>query len=470
MGRGLLTASCILWCATSLAQDAEHFSPGTVIPKVVCAGNVQQTYALYLPSGYSSAARWPIIYVFDPGGRGPTAVEAIREAVEKYGYIVVASNNARNGAEAVSSDAAKAMWQDTQQRFAIDEHRRYFAGMSGGARMATALAIYCNGCVAGVIANAAGFPQGRTPSGALKFAYFGAIGSADFNFLEFVDLRHELEASGMQYRIRVFQGWHGWAPPEVWQEALHWMDLQATRAGFLNRDKAWIQESYGEAMQRASRLLEQRDVLEALREYSFTVRDFSGLTDIGSAEKQVNVLSGDKRLKNAQKQELAAADEQRRLISEPSAEIQALADGTLSPEQLMHLRSTFTNLLARTRAFQHTEDPQALIARRALSGLVVQALESGQSAMDHKKYDVALHLFDLAVSGSENPGWGHYHCARVYAVRADKKHMLAELKQAFAGGFRDPLALKSQEFQPFQSDTDFQAVLQTWSRRGPASR
>lgn len=463
MWRCLLTAACILWCATSLAQDVEHFASGTVIPKVVCGGNPQQSYALYLPSSYSAAKRWPIIYVFDPGGRGPTAGEAIRAAAEKYGYIVVASNNSHNGAEAVSGDAAKAMWQDTQQRFPIDEHRRYFAGMSGGARLATALAIYCNGCVAGVIANAAGFPLGRKPSSALKFAYFAALGNADFNFLEFVDLRRDLEASGMRYRIRVFQGRHGWAPPDVWEQALHWMDLQATRSGFLNRDKAWIQESYSEAMQRASGWLDQQDFLEAFREYSFAAHDFSGLTDIDSADKQVKVLGADKRLKKAQKQELAAADEQRRLVSEPSAEIQALADGTLSPEELMHLRSTFTNLLARTRAFQHTEDPQTLIARRALSGLVVQALESGQSAMDHKKYEVALHLYDLAVSGSENPGWGHYCRARVYAITADKKHMLAELKQAFGGGFHDPSALDAQEFQPFQSDPDFQAVLQTWS-------
>jgi len=116
----VLAASWILWCAASLAQDAEHFAPGTVVPKVACAGNPQQTYALYLPSGYVRTQRWPIIYVFDPGARGQVAVEAIRAAAEQAGYIVAASNNSRNGAEAVSSQAANSMWQDTALRFSID--------------------------------------------------------------------------------------------------------------------------------------------------------------------------------------------------------------------------------------------------------------------------------------------------------------------------------------------------------------
>src|SRR5690348_1656648 len=193
MWRQFLTAVCCIVCLRAVsAQDAEHFAPGTVIGKVSCSANPQQTFALYLPANYSQNRRWPIIYVFDPGARGKVAVEAIRDAAEKYGYIVVGSNNSRNGAEATSTEAANAMWRDTQQRFSIDEHRRYFAGMSGGARMATALAMSCNGCVAGVIANAAGFPLGRKPSTALKFAYFAALGDADFNFLEFVDLRRDL--------------------------------------------------------------------------------------------------------------------------------------------------------------------------------------------------------------------------------------------------------------------------------------
>ena len=72
-------------------------------------------------------------------------METIQTAAEKFGYIVAASNNSRNGPMGGSSQAMKAMWQDTQQRFPIAEQRRYVAGMSGGARVATSIALVLPG-------------------------------------------------------------------------------------------------------------------------------------------------------------------------------------------------------------------------------------------------------------------------------------------------------------------------------------
>ena len=461
MWKFLAAALCLLCFGVAEGQDAAHLTPGTVIPKVICAGNPQLSYALYLPSAYSPEKKWPILYAFDPGARGEVAVETIRAAAEKAGYIVVASNDSRNGAEALSTQAIAATWDDTQQRFSISERRRYFAGMSGGARLAVAFAISCNGCVAGVIANAAGFPLGRRPSKSAKFAYFAAYGDADFNFLEFVDLRRQLEDSGMQFRIRVFEGSHGWAPPAVWPEALDWMDLQAMRDGSLKADNAQIKELYDAAMQRASQLLIEHDFLAAFREYQFTVRDFSGLTDVAAAEKEVNALSEDKQLKSAQKQEKDAADDQRRLMSQPSNQMQDLAAGDLSNEGFAALRSTFAALLKKTQGGEK-KDRRLLPARRALSGLVVQAFEGGQFAIDQKKYDVALQFFELTAAGSENAGWSHFLRARVYALMSDKKHMLVELQQASSGGYHDSASLRLPEFASFQSDPDFQEVTRTW--------
>ena len=454
---------CCIYAAS--AQLPDQLSPGIVVPKVVCSGDAQQSYALYLPSSYSPHKRWPIIYIFDPGARGQVAVETVRAAAEKYGYVVVGSNNSHNGSDASSTGAANALWQDTQQRFSIDERRRYFAGMSGGARVATALAMSCKGCVAGVIANAAGFPPGRSPSSALTFAYFAAVGNADFNFGEFVDLRPVLEESGMQYRIRVFEGQHGWAPPEVWLDALNWMDLQAMRSGAIPRDQDRIQQSYAAVIKQAEQFRSNKDPLAAFREARFAIHEFSGLTDTSTAEQLATDLAKDKRFKAAQKKEAAAVAEQHELMGDPSAQMNTLAQGNLSSGDFMALRDTIATLLKQVRKNQEAGDDITLIRRRALSGLVVQAFESGQFALDQKKYDVALRLFDLAASGSEAPGWGYFQRARVYAITADRKNMLRELKQAYDGGVHDPTALGREEFRPFQSDPEFQRVLQQWTAR-----
>ena len=199
-----------------------------------------------------------------------------RRRQRKFGYIVAASNNSRNGPMGGSSQAMNAMWQDTQQRFPIAEQRRYVAGMSGGARVATSIALSCRGCVAGVIANAAGFPFGTEPTRDMKFAYYAAVGNADFNYGEFVDLRRKLDAASARYRIRIFEGQHGWAPPEVWIEALNWMDIQAMSAGTMPRDQSRIQQTLAGGLAKASEFQSQNNPLAALREYQSLVRDFRG--------------------------------------------------------------------------------------------------------------------------------------------------------------------------------------------------
>jgi len=68
----------------------------------------------------------------------------MKDAAERYGYIVLGSNNSRNGPWKPESEAADAMLQDAQKRFAVDLKRIYFAGFSGGARVARSLLNFAN--------------------------------------------------------------------------------------------------------------------------------------------------------------------------------------------------------------------------------------------------------------------------------------------------------------------------------------
>ena len=93
--------------------------------------------------GFRPDRVWPVIFAFDPGGRGRIPVERYQAAAEKYGYIVAGSNNSRNGSWAVSMTSAQAMMTDVAQRFSLDPQRIYTAGMSGGSRVALGVALGC---------------------------------------------------------------------------------------------------------------------------------------------------------------------------------------------------------------------------------------------------------------------------------------------------------------------------------------
>ena len=134
----------VLCCGLLASQKAGSTLPvGTVIPSITCDANPNQTYALYLPSNISPKRNWPIIFVFDPGARGQLAVETVRAAAEKYGYIVAASNNSHNGPLGGFAEAAQAMWRDTQTKLPVDRtsaiHRGHVWGCASGNQNRTSL-------------------------------------------------------------------------------------------------------------------------------------------------------------------------------------------------------------------------------------------------------------------------------------------------------------------------------------------
>ena len=452
----LLSALGKLEGQTSTAE----FPVGTVIPRVTCVNDANQSYALYLPSKFTTRQAWPVIYVFDPFAQGESAARVVQAAAEKFGYIVVASNNSKNGPAGGSGEAANAIWKDTHERLPIDPKRQYFSGLSGGARVATSLAINCQ-CAAGVVANAAGFPINQAPSASSQFAYFATVGNADFNYSEFAQLRPKLDSSSMHYVIRVFDGPHGWAPADVWLEALDWLDIQAMTAGALPRDPVRIQAVVDAAEARAKKFEADNNLLAAYHEYQAIVRNFAAVTQVTAAQTRISELEKNKAVKAAEKREAAELDMQERLEAGPSDKMAALPNGEMDEIAFRELRSSFADLKREAAR----EDRDELIRRRALSGLVVQAYESGQNSMDTRNYSVALQYFELAANGSANPTWAYYQRARIYAIRSEKKNMLSEIRKCLAAGVHNPTALDAEEFRRYGEDREFQSLVEEWKRK-----
>lgn len=197
---------------------------GKIVDRVTCAADSTQSYALYLPSSYSSGRAWPVILAFDAGGRGRAPVEQFEAVAEKSGYIVAGSYNARNGPLDVSFTAAQAMMHDVTSRFHVDSKHMYAAGLSGGARFALELALTTNK-FAGVIASSAGFLRPDPPR-SVPFLIFGTAGTDDFNNLEMRQLDRYLTSP---HRVAIFSGTHTWLPSDLAIEAMAWMETRTIR-------------------------------------------------------------------------------------------------------------------------------------------------------------------------------------------------------------------------------------------------
>lgn len=204
--------------------------PGVVHESVTVPDEPAQSYALYVPRSYTPDRPSPILYFFEPRARGPVPVQRFAKAAEQFGWLVVASNNSRNGPIDIALQAANAMWRDTHRRFAIDDKRIYLGGFSGGVRVATNLALGSLP-VAGVIGVGGGFPHGGDPGEKARFPFYAAAGDEDFNLAEMRLIWRGYTKRGVPVRLRVFRGTHEWLPEELAADALAWFEHKAGTAG-----------------------------------------------------------------------------------------------------------------------------------------------------------------------------------------------------------------------------------------------
>jgi pimeloyl-ACP methyl ester carboxylesterase len=203
---------------------------GKVIPDIACLKNPDIRYSLYLPSGYTTSAKFPLILAFDPHGSGNLPVEQYKSLAERYGYILMGSNNSKNGLPMNETESIiTSMFEEITDSYPIDTSRIYLMGFSGGARIASLVALYYGG-VKGVIGCGAGFPGTNQP-GRFRFDYIGFAGNADFNMNELVSLDEQLEEQGFRHSLIIFDGKHEWPPAEIMEYAFIWNDFCARKDG-----------------------------------------------------------------------------------------------------------------------------------------------------------------------------------------------------------------------------------------------
>ena len=463
----LLTAAVVLiWPAGAQQTSATTETPvaptpGVLFPKITAKADPSQSYALYIPSTYSAEKTWPIVYAFDPAARGAVPVELMKEAAERYGYIVVGSNNSRNGSAKLEAAAAEALLKDTHAKFLVDDRRLYFAGFSGGARLAAQIAQNC-GCAAGVLLNGAGFSPKSPVSPDKSFAVFAATGTYDFNYPEIIRMDEQLGKLAQPHFLRRFDGPHQWAPAEAMNEALAWFRLQAMKRGRETRDNTFIQEQLQLQTQHAQKFEQSGALYAAWNEYRQALAAFDGLADITALRARSESLEHDKSVRDAAKREHQDFDDQAGLENDISAALYALAAGG---GQLVDMRSALEQQISslRSRAEHERQEEKRRVLKRALSGIFVQAMEAGDERLEAKQVDVARAYFEAACAADPTALWALENLAIARALGNDRKGTLEILRRARSGAkdlaaFTDWLKAES-AFDKLRESSEFGALL-----------
>ena len=419
------------------AADGETLPRGEVVESVAVVDDASQSYALYLPAAYAPEKRWPLLVCFDPLARGRVPVERFRKAAEAHGFVVVGSNNTRNGIDgAAISKYVSALWADAHERLSLDDARVYAAGFSGGARLAIGLAANCRGCVAGVFASGAGLPQNLKPATPLPFALFGAVGFDDFNFVEMRALQKRLDEANAPSVFETFDGGHEWPPEEVCEKALAWFRLRAMLEGKLGSEEKFVDAQLASRLADAARRFERGQYLDAYESYLAVVRDFQGRRDVSAASAAGARLKNSHDLRSELQNEAEAARRQAQATSEIRSLWARRAEGDEQPTPRQDARGRLVEW--RKKGALAEDSAERRLARRVLFELLIGAYEEANGAVARRKdYEAASASLELARAVEPKDANLAYNLARLYALGGRKRQALETLEEAIGLGFRD---------------------------------
>ena len=467
-----LIAACLLPFGLVPAQDLVK---GKIVENVVCLADSGQSYALYLPSAFDRGTKRPILFLFDPGARGPIAVEAFRDAAETCGWILVGSNNSSNGPIADSARAARAIWADAIDRLPIDGRRIYASGFSGGSRVASLFPRIIGRMIAGVIGCGAGLSSGVKPGDLKGAAYFGLAGLADFNYGEMKNLDRSFDPSGVPHRILFFEGVHAWPDPALCARAVGWMEVVAMKGGLRPKDEKLLEGFVGRELDEArsfedaGRVYWAVDRLEAVRSMA------GGFHEIPDLAVRIQALKARKEygqfLKDEKKRDRETSDF-RLAIGRTFGMIERNeAGGEAVRQALRDMGISF--LKKKAKAGKTVEDRS--LASRLLADLSSAAQDRAGALIEKGGLAEAAAYLDLAIAACEEglfrQKYVYFNRAVVAVLAGDKKGALEFLSEAVDKGLTDIDLLENVKALDPVRDTDrFREIVEKARNAGQSEK
>lgn len=267
--------------------SAQQYQTGVVLDSLAVADSSNETFALYLPTSYAPNKLSPILFIFSPSANGRNAIKAFEKAAETYNYILVCSNNARNGPINRNLDIAQRLFDHIFANFTIREHGIYLAGFSGGSRLASTIATL-SGEFEGVIACGAGFSSvpAYRPS-TQNFLYAGICGNKDMNYKEMIGVETYLNRLNFRNTLFTFDGGHKWPPNEQIIMAFNWLEIESLKKGHLKKADSEVLKSYTKNLEGAKTAVLDKQLLLAAEYYKRAVKTYGSFFNLDSVRQKL---------------------------------------------------------------------------------------------------------------------------------------------------------------------------------------
>ncbi|WP_424961739.1 hypothetical protein [Ekhidna sp.] len=415
-----------------LSQEIEV---GVVLDSVKCVNDASQSYATYIPSNYSLNREWPIVYIFEPAARGSLPINNYSPVAEELGFILVCSNNSKNGSWDLGLTAADAVFLDTQQRFKIDKNLVFTSGFSGGSRLALSIAVITKQ-IRGVI----GVGAAQPPVDAYKmsknsnFLYAGLVGNRDMNYQEHKQFSKTLGEWGKPNILIISELTHQWASPEDFRIAMLWM---LNNSGISQADR--LKEALSNKLDVLSDTLSAWDKLR-MEAYISPSENSKGI-DKKQLKKEEKILNKEIKLR------LQFRDSLNRGIDNYS--------NSASKKWMINTIAQYKNRMNKT-----SDINLFLMYHRVLDYVRAISIETGFRLLNAKEYDRSKLCIEIWSAYLSNPRIKHWWWAKIAAMQHDETECLMQLDLLVDAGFNDSKRVEEEEaFDNVRNHVKYQEIV-----------
>lgn len=440
---------------------------GRVVQQVRSASSPGHSWALYAPSSYDPALRWPVLFAMDPRGQALLPLERLVAVAEELGYVVLSSyDSASDFVGADPNEAAlAAMLDDAQALLSLDPRRIYLVGFSGTTRASWSLGMRMLGNVAGIIGSAGGLPA-RFNNADLRplrshpeFGFYGAAGVHDFTYPEMRRLAGILDRVGVANALEFFPGPHAWATEPILRRAVEWMDVRAMATDLRPRDDARIETIHGRWMVHAAALETAGDLLAAHRAFRRTADAFAPLLPDDPARERAERLAALDAVQRAMAREEELQQRSWALVETfDSLLFQAQVAENAPNADAMARRLGLDRILADYRV---PDDPMLTdAAQRMLEHVYGQAWFYHADAFNRQGRPVRAHaMLDLAERIFPERPWVCLARARTYVLEDRSNRAITALRCALERGLDRAVLERDPGLAPLREERAFRELI-----------
>lgn len=431
--------------AIDTAKLKNEFSEtkGILYRNIICGKNQQVSYALYLPNSWDEVKKIPVAFIFDPHADGALPVAMYSKLADKYQYLLVASNNIRNGLPWDSiTNIANTLMKEIYAKYPVDSKRIYTIGFSGGARVAAALAI-AKPEITGVTAIGAGF-QNSNANLTYNFDFFGMAGHGDFNLTEMETLDHMLNQTNMPHYVHFYDGLHEWASAEEMENAFEWHEFQAMKRT-RNIDTVLVKDFTKKSIAQLSMAIKQNNVIEKFNAITRLVKFTDGLQDVSAYKKQLLELAASKLVKQLEIEQ--------QLIQQEEIAITKQYWKSLKTEDLKWWKLEIAKI---RKAASKKTNAYSQMNQRILGFLGLAVYMQANDAVNKSDGTEAEKLLDIYQFLEPNNAEQPYLRAVWLAKLGKNAEAILALEKSIALGFEDEIRWKAEpKFQHLKSEPRF---------------